>query len=135
MNAFENKRATLLASLALLLVLGGCNRPEDRTASQRLDTGATAAKARRADVNAKRDAKLSSGSTAASAHSTDSTNAGSTQADSPRAMGAPAGGKVNGAAITARVNASLARDRDLSAIRIDVDTQDGVVTLSGLAPS
>jgi hyperosmotically inducible periplasmic protein len=49
-------------------------------------------------------------------------------------MGAAAG-KVDDATITANVNARLVKDKDLSGIRIDVDTQDGVVTLSGLAPS
>lgn len=43
--------------------------------------------------------------------------------------------KVDDAAITASVNASLAKDPDLSAVKIDVDTKSGVVTLSGPAPS
>lgn len=43
--------------------------------------------------------------------------------------------KIDDAAITASVNASLAKDPDLSALKIDVDTRSGVVTLSGPAPS
>lgn len=43
--------------------------------------------------------------------------------------------KVDDAAITASVNASLAKDPDLSAMKIDVDTKSGVVTLSGPAPT
>lgn len=39
------------------------------------------------------------------------------------------------AAITAQVSAGLAKDADLSAIKIDVDTQGGVVRLQGPAPS
>jgi osmotically-inducible protein OsmY len=50
-------------------------------------------------------------------------------------MGASAADKVDDASITAKVNASLAKDKELSAIKIDVDTQNGVVTLSGPAPS
>lgn len=42
---------------------------------------------------------------------------------------------VDDASITASVNASLAKDPDLSAIRINVDTKGGVVTLQGPAPS
>ncbi len=38
-------------------------------------------------------------------------------------------------AITASVNAKLAKDPDLSALRINVDTKDGEVTLTGPAPS
>jgi hypothetical protein len=40
---------------------------------------------------------------------------------------------LNDAAITASIKADLLRDPDLSALKIDVDTRDGVVTLNGLA--
>jgi hypothetical protein len=43
--------------------------------------------------------------------------------------------KIDDATITASVSASLAKDPDLSAMKIDVDTQSGVVTLSGPAPT
>lgn len=36
--------------------------------------------------------------------------------------------------LTARVNAQLAQDEDLSALRIDVDTSEGQVTLEGQVP-
>ena len=39
------------------------------------------------------------------------------------------------AAITASVNADLAKDPDLSALKINVDTANGHVTLRGSAPS
>lgn len=42
--------------------------------------------------------------------------------------------KVEDAAITASVNAELAKDSKLSALRIDVDTVDGRVALRGKAP-
>jgi hyperosmotically inducible periplasmic protein len=42
---------------------------------------------------------------------------------------------INDAAITASVNARLARDNELSAMRIDVDTVDGKVALKGTAPN
>jgi hyperosmotically inducible periplasmic protein len=42
---------------------------------------------------------------------------------------------VDDAAITTKVNAGLAADKDLSAVKIDVDTKDGVVTLTGPAPT
>jgi osmotically-inducible protein OsmY len=48
---------------------------------------------------------------------------------------ATATGKVfDNVAITAGVNAALAKDPDLSAMKIDVDTRDGQVTLNGTAP-
>jgi len=42
---------------------------------------------------------------------------------------------VGDAAITVAVNAELAKDTQLSALRIDVDTLDGRVTLAGSAPN
>ena len=55
--------------------------------------------------------------------------------DDTRRMGAAGADKVDDATITAKVNAALAADKDLSAVRIDVDTKNGVVTLTGPAPS
>lgn len=43
--------------------------------------------------------------------------------------------RIDDAAITASVNASLAKDPDLSAMKINVDTKSGVVTLTGPAPT
>ncbi len=45
------------------------------------------------------------------------------------------GDKVDDAAITATVSSGLAKDPDLSAIKINVDTKAGVVTLNGPAPT
>jgi osmotically-inducible protein OsmY len=45
------------------------------------------------------------------------------------------GQKVSDATITASVKAGIAKDPDLSALKIDVDTSDGKVSLNGTAPS
>ena len=52
-----------------------------------------------------------------------------------KATGIPADTRavLNDAAITASIKADLLRDPDLSVLKIDVDTRDGVVTLNGLA--
>jgi osmotically-inducible protein OsmY len=50
-------------------------------------------------------------------------------------MGAAGARKIDDATITSKVNAALAADKDLSAVKIDVDTKDGVVTLTGPAPT
>lgn len=42
---------------------------------------------------------------------------------------------VSDAGVTAAISAALARDTELSAIRIDVDTRAGAVVLSGPAPN
>lgn len=124
MKSIQHTGVTVLSSLAVLLALGGCNRADDRSVGERVDSGVS--KTQRAGAEAKRDAKDAAASAVAAANSA---------ADSTRAMGASAGAKVDDAGITAKVNAGLAKDKDLSAIKIDVDTKDGVVTLSGPAPS
>ena len=48
---------------------------------------------------------------------------------------ANAKGAIDDATITAQVNAGLAKDPDLSAVKINVDTVNGKVTLNGPAPS
>jgi hyperosmotically inducible protein len=65
----------------------------------------------------------------------DAGQAGRTAADNTKSMGAAGVQKVDDATITSKVNAALAADKDLSAVKIDVDTKDGVVTLTGPAPT
>jgi len=48
---------------------------------------------------------------------------------------APAAAPATDAQITAQVRAALVAAQDLRGARIDVDTSDGVVTLSGTVPS
>ena len=58
-----------------------------------------------------------------------------------RVMGAPAapkpalGDKTDDGKISSLVMAGLKADKELNALRIDVDTQAGVVTLSGAVPT
>ena len=107
-----------LGSLAVTLGLAGCGRSEDtRGAGQRADepiarvekSGETIGeKARQAGAEARQEA---------------------------REAGTEMRNAVDDAAITATVNAELARDKDLSALRIDVDTVQGRVALKGTAPT
>ena len=124
MQAISRKAVLALSSAALLLTLGACGRTDERTVNQKMDSAVS--KTERAGTDAKRNANDATASAGAAARST---------ADDTKAMGAAAVDKVDDAAITAKVNAGLASDKDLSAIKIDVDTQNGVVTLSGPAPS
>jgi hyperosmotically inducible periplasmic protein len=118
MTPFRRKPLLLLlASLATLFALGACDRGEPRVGGQALDPATSRAKEEAQDE-------------AARAHAA-ATNAG----DSAKSMGAAAAGKSDDAAITSKVNAALAADKDLSASKIDVDTKDGRVTLNGPAPS
>lgn len=58
-----------------------------------------------------------------------------TPAANPQGATAPGdtGGRLGDAAITASIKADYLKDPDLSVLKIDVDTRDGVVTLNGLA--
>lgn len=56
-------------------------------------------------------------------------------ADATRSAVDAAGDKVADASITTMVNAELAKDAQLSALQIDVDTVDGKVALKGEAPT
>ncbi len=114
------KRNTRLAALAAAAMatslIVACGQREEDTVGQRLDGAVeqtqTASAEIRADANnAAQDMKA----------------AGSEAADK-MAMGAA------DVAITAKVNAALAGDSQLSALKIDVDTTNGMVELKGTAP-
>jgi hyperosmotically inducible protein len=124
MKPIQKRSAVVLSSLAMLLALGACDRADNPTVGERVESGAS--KAQRAGAEAKQDAKDAAASAGAAVDKA---------AEDAKQMGATAGEKNDDATITAKVNASLAADKDLSAIKIDVDTQNGVVTLSGPAPS
>lgn len=110
--------APLLASLVAAAALVACNRAEEpRTAGQVLDQAVTQVENKAKEVGAELRAggEKATGAVAV---------AGTQTADAMR-----------DAAITVEVNARLAKDPDLSAWRIDVDTAAGRVALRGTAPS
>jgi osmotically-inducible protein OsmY len=109
--------ATLAAAVLAALSLTACNRNEDRTVGQQVD--AAVQSTREAAAEAKQEAKEATAGIREEA----------------KTAGAEASDKVADAAVTASVNADLAKDNDLSALRIDVDTHNGHVTLKGTAPS
>lgn len=163
MNASHTKNtpllrtATLAAAIALALGLAACDKNDNRTAGQKLDSAIAKTEATAQDAKAKteaaaHDAKVdmqdaaqeARAKTEAAAHDARVKTEEMTQearekmqetsqqakADT-REVTANAKAAVEDAGITARVNAGLAKDSELSAIRIDVDTKDHVVTLSG----
>lgn len=116
MNAF--KTSATVAALAAVFALSACDRNNDeRTAGERVD-GAVASAEQRAE-EAKTDIRRES----AEAKSDIATAANQ------------AGDKMKDAAITTKVNAELARDNDLSSLKINVDTNAGRVVLRGTAPN
>ena len=110
--------AAAVCSIAVLLALTACNQTNDgKTVGQSIDSGiAKTEQAARDAGNAMKEAGKDASASGSQASST-------------------LGEKIEDATITTSVNASLAKDPDLSAIRINVDTKDGVVTLNGPAPT
>jgi osmotically-inducible protein OsmY len=111
---------TLAATLTIIgsaALMAACDQSvDDRTAGQKLD--ATVAKSEQ------KTAEMGS----------DIRSASKDAAQSIRSGADAVGDKVKDASITTAVNAKLAADQSLSALRIDVDTVDGAVVLRGTAP-
>jgi hyperosmotically inducible protein len=117
--------AAVAAAMAVA-ALAACNRPaDDRTA--RGPAEPPIAKTERQPQGMQEDSR----SPSASPSATPST--GAAPSTTERAT-KDVSDKVKDAAITTAVNAKLAQDKTLSAMRIDVDTVDGKVSLRGTAP-
>jgi hyperosmotically inducible protein len=110
--------AALIAAMVGATTLAACDRSQqDRTAGQKIDSAV--AKAQQKIDSAKHD--MAQGAANAQKEMKSAAN------DVKNA--------VSDATITASVNAKLAADSELSAVRINVDTVDGKVALRGSAPS
>jgi hyperosmotically inducible periplasmic protein len=121
--------AKLMAVAAAALALVACNRQDDqRTVGQQIDS--TISKAEQKTEQAKAEVKQESAEAKASIE-----NAADKAAQKVENAGAAVSDKVGDASITASVNAALAGDPQLSALRIDVDTANGAVSLKGTAPN
>lgn len=95
----------IAGAAAAALSLAACNKPGEPTAGQRVDSAVADAR------------QATQGAQQAGAQAADTVKAGAMDA-----------------AITTKINAALAADDKLSALKIDVDTSDGRVTLNGTAP-
>ena len=130
--------APLLAAAVATLALAGCSREDNRSAGQQIDS--TVAKAERrtddATAAAKKELDQARISTEAAADKAGAAvgKAADTVAGKIDSAATTVRNKVADASITASVNAELAKDPALSALRINVDTTDGQVLLKGTAP-
>ena len=126
---FPLKTLMLACSLVALTALGACGKKDDnQTAGQKLDAAVASTEKAAAEAKAKAETSM--------------TNAGNAVKDATQKAEASGGkatdsmiGSADDVAITASVAAGFAKDADLSAIKIDVDTKNGNVTLYGPAPS
>lgn len=112
------KLTAIGAAVATVLALGACSKTDDgKTAGQKVDQ-VIAQSERKAD-----DMRADAGREAEQAKQ-------SAEKGMERATDA-----VSDAGITASIKTDLAKDPSLSALNIDVDTNNGRVRLNGTAPS
>jgi hyperosmotically inducible periplasmic protein len=129
----------LLPALVLGAALAGCDRPDDgRSVGQKVD-GAIAATERKADeagAAIKRESAEAADKArqAANEAKPEVQDAARDAKQAVKEAGAKLADATSDARITAEVKSQLGADPQLSAMRIDVDTHDGVVTLKGPAP-
>lgn len=152
-------RAALIATLAGL-ALGGCDRTtasDDRTVGQKLDRAVEKTQQKLAEAGAKTqeairenapkvEQKLNAAGeriaaatdkvvdkTREVARDARDTTAATAKGAKTEVKTGDTGRAMSDTAITASIKTDLIKDPDLSALKIDVDTKDGVVTLNGLA--
>lgn len=128
MHRPAHRIASILAVSALALGLAACGKTEEPTVGQRLDSAVEKTEQAAADARVKAESAMQSAETKMEQGAA---NAEATAKDAANT----AKGAIDDATITAQVNAGLAKDPDLSALKINVDTVNGKVTLNGPAPS
>jgi hyperosmotically inducible protein len=116
---------------AALLALVACQKQDGQTVGQKVDE--TIAQAKGAAEEAKQNAKRGMDEAAQVTKEKSEQLSKKTEELSQKAE--RVGQKVSDGTITAAVKADIAKDPDLSALRINVDTTDGKVSLSGKAPN
>ena len=128
MDRPAHRIASILAVSALALGLAACGKTEEPTVGQRLDSAVEKTEQAAADARVKAESAMQSAETRMEQRAA---HAEATAKDAANT----AKGAIDDATITAQVNAGLAKDPDLSALKINVDTVNGKVTLNGPAPS
>jgi osmotically-inducible protein OsmY len=96
---------TISAAVAAMLAVSACNKRDDQSAGQTVDKGVASAKAEMKDAK-----------------------------EATKEAAADVGAAVTDAMITTKINAALVADAQLKALKINVDTKDGKVVLTGVAP-
>lgn len=119
----------IASAMALALGLSACGKQEDgKTAGQQLDSAIAKTEEAAAKAKAKAESEMAS---AGSAMKSATQSAESSVKD----IANKAGEKIDDLTITTAVTTGLAKDPELSALKINVDTRNGAVTLNGSAPT
>lgn len=119
----------LLAALVATALLAGCDKmPMPTTVGQKVDAAIDKTRDVAADVKVEANSAIND---AQARYKQDGPKVQSKAQDVATATGKV----IDDVAITAQISTGLARDPDLSALKIDVDTKDGAVILRGPAPT
>jgi len=125
----EVRAVAVAMSIVVLASLSACGKKDDgQTAGQKLDSAVASTEKAAAEAKAKAEASMAKAGDALKDATKKAEASGANSVSS-------IAGKADDAAITASISAEFAKDADLSAIRIDVDTTNGNVTLNGPAPT
>lgn len=124
------RATTLAAAIALAASLAACNKKDERTAGQQVDSAIAKSEQAAKAADAAQEAKVAANRAGAEIKQ----EAKEMKADASAAI-ARAGDAASDATTTAAVKAKLVADSELSALQINVDTKDGAVTLTGPAPN
>jgi len=118
-----------LACVVVALLLSGCDpAPDSKTVGQKVDAALDKTREVASDVRTEARTALTD---AQARVDQDGPKVQERAQDAAKT----AGKLIDDAAISAQISARLARDAELSALKIDVDTHDGAVILRGPAPS
>lgn len=123
----SSRHLAVLAAAALALGLAACSKTEDRTVGQQIDSAIAKTEQKADEAKAEVKSEMADAKAAAERATDRVTQKVETAAEKMSST-------VGDAAVTASINAALARDPSLSALKIDVDTRDGRVMLTGKAP-
>jgi len=143
------KNTLLRAALAALFAattLAACDRESDRTLNQKVDNAVSRTQTKLSEIGHEAKQELSQAGekikpalhdagekTRAALNDVGNKVEAKTSEARSSATSADASRGMSDAAITASIKTDYLKDPDLSVLKIDVDTQGGVVTLNGLA--
>jgi len=116
MKTYPTLKLTTLAAILSTGFLIACSDSSQQTAGQKLDKSVAMAQQKGEELKS------------------DMKQGASDLKDQASAMTSDAKQTMGDATISAEINASIAKDAALSVMKIDVDTKQGMVTLSGTAP-
>jgi hyperosmotically inducible periplasmic protein len=132
-------RTMIVLASAALAALAGCHRaagPANLAAADANHAARTAARPGTMPPTAAASAASASAPAAPVTAARDDTRAmGAPSASLASAIAAAAPEHGDDASITRQVSAAIAGDKELRRLKIDVDTENGIVTLSGPAPT